>query len=69
MSKNKNTHNEPTQDQRWLSIMDFTALFGFSRATQQRLRSSGHLPHSKIGNVIRYDRQLIDDFFTNHSVA
>jgi len=64
-----NSHSNPTQDQRWLSVGDFTLQFGISKATQQRLRSLKKLPYSKIGNIIRYDRFKIDEFFSDHTIA
>ncbi len=63
------TNSIPPADKRWLSIQDFTRDYSISRSTQQRLRSEGKLPFSKIGKIIRYDRLKIDEFFSNHSVA
>lgn len=66
---NKVNHPIPSTDQRWLSISDFTTLFGFSKSTQQRLRKHNSLPYSKVRNAIRYDRFKIDEFFSDHEVS
>ena len=58
-----------THNNRWLSIQDFTADFGISKSTQQRLRKNHSLPYSKLGGIIRYDRLKIDAMFEQHEVA
>ncbi len=59
----------PLNDKRWLTILDFAALFGISKTTQQTMRNKSQLPFSKIGKMIRYDRLKIDEFFSQNAVV
>ncbi len=67
ISHNNNRKN--TTDHRWLTVKDVVDQFGFSIATQQRLRQENTLKYSKIGRVIRYDRSNIDKMLEDHEVG
>ena len=57
------SETKPKQD--WLTIKDVEEEFQISRQLQQRWRSRGIIPFSKIAKTIRYNRTRIEAFFNN----
>ena len=58
------------QQNRWLDPKQFAIDYGIAESTQAKMRMTGELPHSKIGNkFIRYDRHEIDIWLETHKVT
>jgi len=53
-------------EKRWLSPKDFEKEFEVSLSTQAKKRSTGELPYSKWGGIVKYDRKLINALFEDH---
>lgn len=50
-------------EKRWLTVLQLTEYLGFgNRATQQEWRDEGLLPYYRIGKVVLYDKNEVDDF-------
>jgi hypothetical protein len=57
---------------RWLTPMEFELEYGMKKKTQAKKRmksSKSGLPFSKIGGMILYDRQKVDEWITKHQVG
>lgn len=57
------------QKKRWLTPNDVESEFGISKSTQAKMRMSGRLPYSKIGSLVRYDRQELDELWEGCKVV
>lgn len=54
-------------EKRWLTVGELETYLGFGNmATQREWRDSGFLPYYRIGKVIVYDKNEIDDFVKKH---
>jgi len=59
----------PLHEKRWLNSAELSTVYDISISTQCRWRDKGILPYSKIGKVIRYDREAVDRMFDKHTVV
>lgn len=54
-------------EKRWLTVGELEEYLGFGNmATQRDWRDSGLLPYYRLGRVIVYDKNEIDDFVKKH---
>ncbi len=53
---------------KWLKSTEVRKLLGISPGTLQNLRINGTLPYSKIGGVIYYDHEEIQNILTQNRV-
>jgi len=53
-------------DKKWLKSYEVKKLLGISAGTLQNLRINGTLPYTKIGGVILYDSQDIENMLRAH---
>ena len=54
-------------EKRWLTVEELEAYLGFGNmATQREWRDSGLVPYYRLGRVIVYDKNEIDDFVKRH---
>lgn len=54
-------------EKRWLTVEELEVYLGFGNmATQRDWRDSGLLPYYRLGRVIVYDKNEIDDFVKKH---
>lgn len=54
-------------EKRWLTVEELEAYLGFGNmATQREWRDNGLLPYYRLGRVIVYDKNEIDDFVRKH---
>ncbi len=57
---------------RWLTPLEFELEYGMKKKTQAKKRmksSKSGLPFSKIGGMILYDRQKVDEWLAKHQVG
>lgn len=55
-------------EHRWLKNADVRKMFKLSASTLQTLRINGTLPFTKLGGVIYYDREVIDQLMRENQV-
>ena len=61
------TTNQPQPHlKRWLTIEEVEREYGFSNNTQKRMRRLKHIPFSKVGKKIRYDRLELDKWLEDN---
>jgi excisionase family DNA binding protein len=53
----------------WLTPQQLADEYGITKRNQERLRSEKLIPFSKVGRLIRYHRDSIDKWLTEHKVA
>ena len=53
----------------WLTPTDFEEEYSISKSTQAKYRMKKMVPFSKCGKFIRYNRDLIDQWLTDHNVT
>lgn len=54
-------------EKRWLTVEELEEYLGFGNMdTQREWRDSGLLPYYRLGRVIVYDKNDIDDFVKKH---
>ena len=54
-------------EKRWLTVEELEVYLGFANmATQRDWRNNGLLPYYRLGRVIVYDKNEIDDFVKKH---
>ncbi len=59
----------PVQQKEWLSPIDLELEFGIARGTQGNLRSQGLIPYHKRGNIVKYKRSDINEWFEDGKVV
>jgi predicted DNA-binding transcriptional regulator AlpA len=52
----------------WLDPKNLLSEYGVSITTQNRLRMERKIPYSKIGKMVRYNRDEIETWFSDHKV-
>ena len=57
-----------TQKQ-WLNSDELEAEFGIIKSTQAKMRMAKTLPYSKIGKYVRYNRDEINQLFSDAKVV
>lgn len=53
----------------WLSIAELTQEFNITKRNQERLRGEKLIPYSKIGSMIFYKRETIEEWLEAHAVV
>ena len=54
---------------RWLSPNEFEIEFGITKSTQAKMRMNHKIPYSKVGNLVKYDRNKIDKWLEEHTIT
>jgi len=54
---------------RWLTPDELEKEYGITKSTQAKKRMNGRLPYSKLGQLVRYDRNKIDELLENAEVV
>jgi len=52
----------------WLSPSELEIEYGFSKSNQGKMRMKKLIPFSKVGSYIRYNRELINKWLSDHHV-
>ncbi len=60
---------KPESQDVWLKNSDVKKILGCSEGTLVNLRNSGTLPYSKIGGIIYYRKQDLDNLFATNLIA
>lgn len=53
----------------WLTPTEFAEEFGISKSTQAKMRMKGTIPFSKVGNFVRYSREVIHKWLEDAKVG
>ncbi len=61
--------NTVQAQKRWLKTNEIMKLLGMSAGTLQTLRMNGTLPYTKIGGVVYFDVEDIEQVFKNQKVS
>ena len=56
-------------DKQWLTIDDVVREFGISKSTQAKLRMKRKIPFSKVGRMVRYRRDKLDNWLNAAEVS
>jgi hypothetical protein len=54
---------------RWLSPAELEKEYSLTKSTQAKMRMGGKLPYSKIGALVRYDREEIDKLWEKSKIV
>ena len=53
----------------WLTPEQLLLEYGITKRNQERLRHEKLIPYSKIGRLVRYNRNEIDQWLLDHKVS
>lgn len=57
-----------TPEKKWMKSVEVRKLLNISRGTLQNLRVNGTLPYTRVGGVIYYDYEDIQNMIISHKV-
>lgn len=58
-----------SSSRKWLKSKDVLKLLNISSGTLQQMRTNGTIPFSRIGGVIYYDRDMVNEMINTHTTV
>ena len=54
---------------KWLTIQDVIDIFGITKRNQERLRQEKLIPYYKVGKLVRYKHDELDEWLSNKKIS